>query len=112
LLSLNGTAPVSVKTIEVNGFPTRQLGRRSTTGLSKSPHERANSLTIIGYDLRGNPVAGASDTITVTYTGAVELPQNYLVINEIMYNPVVPDAGFVEIYNKSLTFHLTSRITA
>ncbi|MBI4326902.1 MAG: lamin tail domain-containing protein, partial [Chloroflexi bacterium] len=39
--------------------------------------------------------------ITVTFTGTSQQPENYLVINEIMYNPVMPETAFVEIYNTS-----------
>ena len=61
-----------------------------------------NPASIQGYDLRGNPIAGSSDTITITYTGIAEQPQDFLVITEIMlYNPSVPNAAFIEIYNRS-----------
>ena len=39
--------------------------------------------------------------ITQATTGIAEQPQDFLVINEIMYNPAVPDAAFIEIYNRS-----------
>src|SRR5206468_2834829 len=60
-----------------------------------------NALLIQGLDANGNPVSGASGTINLNYTGTVEVPEDKLVINEIMYNPAVPDASFVELYNKS-----------
>ena len=41
--------------------------------------------------------------MTITYTGVSELPQDHVIINEIMYNAAAPDASFVEIHNKSLS---------
>jgi len=37
----------------------------------------------------------------VNYTGLIESPDHQIVLNEIMYQPAVPDAGFVEFYNTS-----------
>ena len=101
-LTLSGTAPIGVKTIEINGVsypPTWTTLTNWTLNFALAPG--ANTLTVQGYDLRGNPIAGSSDTITITYTGIAEQPQDFLVINEIMYNPAVPDAAFIEIYNRS-----------
>ena len=42
-----------------------------------------------------------SDSITVTYTGELQRPEDFLVINEIMYHPDAPGTGFVELYNRS-----------
>lgn len=105
LVSLTGTAPVGVKTIRVNGIAYPPTWTTITNWTLQVPLAAgANALTINGYDLRGNLVSGASDTITVTYTGGADLPQAYLVINEIMYNPALPDASFVEIHNTSPDF--------
>jgi len=101
-LTLSGTAPIGVKTIEINGVsypPTWTTLTNWTLNFALAPG--ANTLTVQGYDLRGNPIAGSSDTITITYTGIAEQPQGFLVINEIMYNPAVPNAAFIEIYNRS-----------
>jgi hypothetical protein len=101
-ITLTGTAPVEVKTIKINGV-AYQPTWNTVTGWSINVALAGgnNVLTIQGFDSYGRPIAGFQDTITVNYTGAVELPQDSLVINEIMYNPVVADASFVEIYNKS-----------
>ncbi|MEO8428601.1 MAG: lamin tail domain-containing protein, partial [Verrucomicrobiota bacterium] len=105
LLALAGTAPIGVKTIEVNGIAYPPTWTAVTSWTVNIPLNGAvNSLSLQGYDLRGNPISGASDTIAVTYTGAAALPQDYLVINEIMYNPLVPDASFIEIHNTSPSF--------
>ena len=100
--TLTGTAPIAVKTIEINGvaYPVTWTGV-TTWSLSLPLAGRTNSLTFQGYDLRGKPIAGVSDTITVTFTGTSQQPENYLVINEIMYNPVTPETAFIEIHNTS-----------
>jgi hypothetical protein len=103
LLALTGTAPIGVKTIEVNGIAYPPTWTAETSWTINIPLNAAvNSLSLQGYDLRGNPISSASDTITVTYTGPAAEPQDYLVINEIMYNPLVPDASFIEIHNTSV----------
>src|SRR5205823_9550732 len=61
----------------------------------------ANTLVVSGLDAKGRPVASVSGAIHITYTGPNELPQDKLVINEIMYNPVFANAGYVEILNTS-----------
>lgn len=101
-ISITGNAPVAIKTIKINGveYPVTW---NSVTGwqMNYALLPGANALTIQGYDLDGNPVGGASDTITVTYTGAAELAQNFVVINEIQYNGTVSDSEFIEILNTS-----------
>ncbi|HKS38499.1 MAG TPA: lamin tail domain-containing protein [Verrucomicrobiae bacterium] len=101
-ITLTGTAPVEVKTIKINGV-AYQPTWNTVTGWSINVALAGgnNVLTPQGFDSYGRPIAGYSDTITVNYTGTVELPQDFLVINEIMYNPVAPDASFVEIHNRS-----------
>ena len=69
----------------------------------------ANLLSVQGVDLQGRPVSGASATVTATFTGAVPSPSGLVVINEIMYNPAVPNAQYIELYNRSpnVTFDLS-----
>ena len=101
---LAGRAPFAVATIEVNGVPypvtwTDQRSYRLTVPLT----QRTNVLTLVGKDRRGNPVPGASRTITVTYTGELERPQDFVVINEIHYNADQPGGDFIELHNRSTT---------
>ena len=113
LLTLTGTAPIGVTTIEVNGIAFPATWTTLTNWTLRIPLTAGpNTLNLQGFDLRGNPIAATTDTITVTYTGGAVSPQDYLVINEIMYNPAVPDAGFVEILNTStsVTFDLSNYI--
>jgi len=102
LIALTGTAQIDVRTITINGavypvFWTSVSNWTAFVALAGGP----NTLTVQGLDAQGNPLSGASSAINVNYTGAVEQPQDKLVINEIMYNPAVPNASFVEIYNSS-----------
>ena len=110
LVTLTGTAPVDVKTVTINQEPYPVTWVNTTTWRVVFPvGSGANQLTIQGYDLRGNLVSGATQSVTVTYTGAAENPQDFLAINEIMYNPLAADASFVEIFNSSTktTFDLS-----
>ena len=101
---LAGRAPFAAATLEINGIPypatwTSQNAFQITLPLTQV----TNVLTLVGKDLRGNPVPGATDTITITYTGAVQQPQDYVVLNEIHYNPAAANASFIELYNRSTT---------
>jgi hypothetical protein len=102
-ITLSGTAPVQVKTIEINGIAYPATWN-TVTGwtINFALNPGVNSLAIQGFDSYGRPLAGLQDTISITYTGVSELPQDYLIINEIMYNAAAPDASFVEIHNKSV----------
>ncbi len=104
LITLTGTAPIDVKTIEINGvtYPVTWTGL-NTWSLNFPLSQSANHLAITGLDLRGQPVAGSSDTINITYTGTSQDPADYVVINEIQYHPLKADTEFVELYNNSTT---------
>ncbi|MFO1458442.1 MAG: lamin tail domain-containing protein [Verrucomicrobiota bacterium] len=100
--TLNGTAPFAVAVIEVNGVPypvtwTSANAFRITVPLTGP----SNPLSLVGYDLRGNPVPGAADTISVTYTGVVPKAEDFVVINEIQFDPATSGTSFVELYNRS-----------
>ena len=102
LIILSGTAPLPVSTITINGTPWRVNWDTVTNWtLRLTLAGGSNLLAIQGLDRLGAPVAGASDTLTVNFTGAYEAPQDKLVINELMYHPVVPNASYVEILNRS-----------
>ncbi len=102
LITLSGTAPIKVKTITVNGTPAAVTWTGvNTWTLRYALAGGTNTLTIAGLDQRDQPVLGATTTVTIRYTGTVELPEDKLVINEIMYHSLVPDAGFIELHNTS-----------
>ncbi len=102
LLVLTGTAPIKVETLTINGVVFRPTwGSVSNWSVRVALNGGANSLSFAGYDNQGRLIPSVSATLNITYTGVTELPQDDLVINEIMYNPAVPDAEFLELYNVS-----------
>lgn len=99
---LSGTAPIGVKSLWFNGgqWP---LTWNSVTGWTATVvlQTGTNSLSVVGVDVHGQPVPGASNTVTAIYTGSAPSPVGQVVINEIMYNPAIPGADYVELYNNS-----------
>jgi len=104
LITLTGTAPLEVRTILVNGVPYPVTWTALNTWVIRIPlSSGSNMLAFSGLDPQGRPVATVAGTIRVNYTGANELPQDKIVINEIMYNPLFADASYVEIHNTSIS---------
>ncbi|MGN6386932.1 MAG: lamin tail domain-containing protein, partial [Verrucomicrobiota bacterium] len=102
---LTGSAPFAVATIEINGVPYPVTWTGLTTWTVNVPLGGAtNVLQVVGKDLRGNPVPGATDTITVKYTGPVPRAEDWIVINEIMYHSLAPNADYVELYNRHSSY--------
>ncbi|HOW68116.1 MAG TPA: lamin tail domain-containing protein, partial [Verrucomicrobiota bacterium] len=107
---LEGTAPFAVADLEVNGTPYPHAWLTYTTFRLQVPlTEVTNVLVLRGRDRRGDILASATDTITVVYRGAIQQPEDYVVLNEIHYNSLEPNASFVELYNRSTStpFDLT-----
>ncbi len=105
LITLTGVAPVEIKTIEINGASWTPVWTTPTQWTLQIPVSAGtNQLAIVGYDYYGQAVAGASNNLTVVYTGPAPSPVGSVVISEIMYNPLVPGASYVEIYNLSTNF--------
>ncbi len=100
LIQITGTAPVGVKDIRINGVAQNVTWTGvNTWTLFFTLNSGANALNITGEDR--NNVTFTNDTINITYTGPAETPQDKLVINEIMYNPLTPSASYVELWNRS-----------
>ena len=100
LITLTGTAPIGVATLTVNGVaavPTWSTVTSWTLRVALQPG--LNSLVIQGLNNKGQAVSGAKANRSITYTGIVESPQDRIVINEIMYNPLVPDTGYLELHS-------------
>jgi len=104
LITLSGTAPVEVESIRVNGadYPLTWTSITNWTLRLLLPPGQT-TFNLVAYDAAGNPLSHLNDTINVTSTATPESPEGRLVINEIMYNPTVPDAEFVELFNTSAT---------
>ncbi len=102
--TITGKAPFAVVSIEVNGIPypatwTDQNSYSITVPLTGV----TNVLTVAGADEKGATLAGTAKTISVRYTGTVQRPQDYVMINEIQYNPVATQGSFLELHNRSTT---------
>ena len=107
---VTGTAPVNVDTVWINGVAYPLTWTTLTTWTVALPLVNGtNNLSVVGVDKNGQPITGDSNSVSVVYTGPNASPMGQVVINEIMYNPVVADAQFVELYNNStnLTFDLS-----
>ncbi len=99
---LAGTAPVAVSSIWFNGatFPVTWTG--TTTWTATLPLQPgANQFSVVGVSPNNQPVPGASNYITANLTGTVPSAVGQIAINEIMCNPAVTNAQFVELYNTS-----------
>ena len=103
-VTLAGTAPITVRGIRINGMDYPITWTSVTAWSLRIPLTNGvNSITLEPYDGAGNSIATLTDSINVTSTATPESPVGRVVINEIMYNPTVPGAEFVEIYNTSAT---------
>jgi hypothetical protein len=102
LITLTGTASAQVATIKINGveYPVTWTSL-SAWRLLIPVSEASNVLNIATEDIRGNPLTNFTRAVTVIYSGPPPDPQDAIVINEIMYNPAVPDTAFIELFNTS-----------
>jgi hypothetical protein len=104
LVTITGSAPLDVRQITINGVAYPLTWISATTWSARvALSAGANTLVVRGYDRSGALYTGATASLTINYTGAIQLPQDYVVINEIMYHPAVTGAEYVELYNRSTT---------
>lgn len=107
-VTLAGNAPLRVADIAVNGvrYPVTWTGF-TTFSLSVPLTEATNTLQLVGLDRFGNALSD-TDSVVVTYPGAIPKARDWVVINEIHYNPVLQGSGFLELHNRhpSVAFNL------
>ena len=107
---VTGGAPVNVDTVWINGVAYPLTWTTLTNWTITLPLVNGtNMLSVVGEDRNDQPITGDSNTVSVIYNGTNVSPTGQLVINEIMYNPAVAKAQFVELYNNSTnaTFDLS-----
>ena len=103
LITLTGTAPVSVRTITINGIAYTPAWLTANSWRLQIPVVAGtNELVIVATDRFGNTNSTANRA--VEYTGADELAVDNIIINEIMYNPLVSDATYIELFNRSTNY--------
>jgi hypothetical protein len=110
LAYVTGGAPVNVDGVLINGVRYPLTWTSLTNWLVTLPLTNGiNTLQITGVSDTGLPLAGASNTVSVVYNGTNASPAGQIVINEIMYDPLVSNAQYVELYNHStnITFNLS-----
>jgi hypothetical protein len=101
---ITGTAPLAVKTIWFNGVEYPLTWSSVTSWTATVPLKPGNNqFSVVGVDLHSQPVAGSSNSVAVVYSGILPPAAGQVVLNEIMYNPVVPGAQYVELHNNSST---------
>ena len=110
MVYVTGTAPVNVANIWINGAAYPLTWITLTNWVVNLPLVHGtNQLTVVGVNRNGQPINGDTNNVSVIYNGTNAAPAGQLVINEIMYSPLLPDAQFVELYNNSTntTFDLS-----
>jgi hypothetical protein len=99
---ISGGAPVNVDFVWINGvaYPLTWTGFTNWT-VTMPLTNGANTLTTVGVDDTSQPIAGASNQMIVNYSGTIPSPVGQIAINEIMWNPAVTNAQYVELCNNS-----------
>lgn len=109
-VTLSGTAPLRMKTLQVNGVPQQPKWKRLTTWQLVLPVEASQkAYTITAIDGLGQPIEDASQTIDVHYTGDEPFPHESVQINEWMASndTTLADAAdgdfddWIELHNHS-----------
>jgi regulation of enolase protein 1 (concanavalin A-like superfamily) len=85
VISLEGTAPLHILTLTINGFAYPLTWTSVNTWRTSIPlRPGPNTFTVHGFNSRGEPVPDSPPTITITNTASLPFPGPHLVINEWM----------------------------
>ena len=97
---LYGIAPLSVETITVNGIAYPVEWWSAIDWFMMVPLEMGeNDLLIQAWNSDGTPIG--EEVLSHSRTGIDPNPADHLIINEIMYDPLIPQTEFIEIHNRS-----------
>lgn len=99
---ISGTAPIDAETIWINGVEYPITWTSVTSWTAKVPlRSGTNLLNVVAVDAKGQPLSGLTTNVQAVYNGTVTSPTGQVVINEIMINPLMPNAQYLELYNNS-----------
>ena len=110
LVTFTGTAPYTVQTIRVNGmaYPITWSGTQTAPTIwqmSVPIPVGTNQLVFQAFDRYGNLLATLpSFTNSVRYAGPAPDARGAVVLNEIMFNPLVSGAEYIEFFNTSSNY--------
>ncbi len=105
VITLEGTAPIPVDHIRVNGYAYQTEWPALTNWQIRiGLFTGRNELEFQGYDSWNGMLEGMTDTITVVYYLGSNVAPGAVVINEIMYNPAENNAEYIELYNPSALY--------
>ncbi|HLP78111.1 MAG TPA: lamin tail domain-containing protein, partial [Candidatus Paceibacterota bacterium] len=108
-VTLNGTAPVEIVTINIDGINYTPVWTTLTNwSLTVPAAFGTNTWTVQAFDRYGN-VVGGSFPVSVENPDMPESPVGNVVFNEIMFNPATPGAEYLELFNRATntTFDLS-----
>jgi regulation of enolase protein 1 (concanavalin A-like superfamily) len=109
VVTLTGTAPLTVNTILVNGaaYPVTWTGV-TTWSVLVPLNPGTNVLAISALDRAGN--TNATGSATANFTGGAVAPEGNVVFNEILFQPEPGGTAFVELFNthSNRTFDLSN----
>ncbi len=100
IATISGVAPVGVKTIWINGIEWPVTWLNVTAWSVAVPLQAGtNVFSIVGVDMKGRAITGASGVALAVFSGAPAPPEGHVVFNEIMFAPAGPNGQFLELYN-------------
>ena len=87
------------------GAQPRQVGASPQSGSAAVPPAQTGGdpFRVASPDSQGELLNATSDAATTSYGPQAPSPVGAVVINEILYNPLLPRAEFVELFNTSAT---------